>query len=108
MSLADTPAFAQFKDVFKGDLVLPTDTEYKASIRRWSVLAERPAGLVAFIKDEQDVAAAVNFAVKQKLEIAIKGRSSLRHPRHTGPRPYTERWRAQSVWSVLYRWRCRD
>jgi FAD/FMN-containing dehydrogenase len=75
MSLADNPAFAQFKAVFKGDLVLPTDLEYKASLRRWSVLAERPAGLVAFVKDDHDVAAAVKYAVQQKLEIAVKGKS---------------------------------
>jgi len=78
MTITESPAYAQLKSVFKGEMVLPSDAEYKDSLKRWSVLAERQAGMIAFVKDEDDVAAAVKFAVEAKLEIAIKGRSSLR------------------------------
>jgi FAD/FMN-containing dehydrogenase len=37
--------------------------------------SRRPAGVVAFVKDEEDVAAAIKFATDAKLEIAIKGES---------------------------------
>lgn len=80
MSLAESPAFIHFKSTFKGDLILPSDTEYKASLARWSVLAERQAGIVAFVRDEQDVSAAIKFAVNQKIEIAIKGESDRPFP----------------------------
>jgi len=75
MTFTESPAYAQLKSVFKGELVLSSDAGYKDSLKRWSVLAERQAGVVAFVKDEDDVAAAVKFAVEAKLEIAIKGRS---------------------------------
>jgi len=78
MSFTESPAYAQLKSVFKGELVLPSDAEYKDSLKRWSVLAERQAGAVAYVKDEEDVAAAVKFAVEAKLEIAIKGMSPSR------------------------------
>jgi len=76
MSFARTQAYIQFKSIFKGTLVLPGDKNYKDSLKRWSVLAERPAGLVAFVKDAEDVSAAVKFARQVKLEIAIKGEST--------------------------------
>jgi hypothetical protein len=77
MSFTQSLAYAQLKSAFKGDFVLPSDEGYKDSLKRWSVLAEREAGVVAFVKDENDVAAAVKFAVSQKLEIAIKGKLSF-------------------------------
>jgi hypothetical protein len=77
MDITQSDAYIQLKSVFKGDLVLPTDDTYTESIKRWSVLAERPAGMVAFVKDEEDVAAAVRFGVERKMEIAIKGESML-------------------------------
>jgi hypothetical protein len=77
MTFTQSDAYIQLKSIFKGDLVLPTDNTYRESIKRWSVLAERPAGIVAFVKDEEDVAAAVRFGVESKMEIAIKGESML-------------------------------
>jgi hypothetical protein len=77
MSFTQSLAYTQLKSVFRGQLVLPTDTGYRASLKRWSVLAERNAGVVAFVKDEEDVAAAVKFAVAEKVEIAIKSKSAF-------------------------------
>lgn len=75
MSFTELPAYTKVKSVFKGELVLPSDANYKDSLKRWSILAERLAGVVAVVKDEEDVAAAVKYAVEAKLEIAIKGMS---------------------------------
>jgi hypothetical protein len=77
MAFAGSEAYIQLKSIFKGDLTLPTDDTYKESIKRWSILAERPAAVVAFVRDEGDVSAAVKLAVEAKLEIAIKGKSLL-------------------------------
>jgi len=75
MAFTESAAYIQLSSTFKGDLILPTDGTYKESLHRWSILAERPAGVVAFVRDEDDVSAAVKFAVEDKLEIAIKGMS---------------------------------
>ena len=77
MLFIQSTAFKQLKAVFKGTLVLPTCPNYQESLKRWSILAERPAGVVAFVEDEGDVSAAVRFATEAKLEIAIKGKSLL-------------------------------
>jgi len=76
MSFTGSEAYIQLKSIFKGDLILPADDTYKESLERWSILAERPAGVVAFVRDEDDVSAAVKFAVEAKLEIAIRGMST--------------------------------
>jgi len=75
MSFIQSTAYKQLKAVFKGTLVLPTCSNYQESLKRWSILAERPAGVVAFVQDEGDVSAAIKFATEAKLEIAIKGKS---------------------------------
>jgi hypothetical protein len=77
MEFTGSEAYIQLKSIFKGDLILPTDDNYKESLTRWSILAERPAAVVALVRDEGDVSAAVKFAVDAKLEIAIKGKSRL-------------------------------
>lgn len=73
MCFTQSTAFCEFKSVFKGDLVLPRDSNYQDELKRWSVLAERRAGLVGFVKIEEDISAAVKFAVEAKVEIAVKG-----------------------------------
>jgi len=73
MCFTQSTAFDRFQSVFKGDLVFPTDSNYQNDLKRWSVLAERRAGLVAFVKDDEDVSAAVRFAVGARVEMAVKG-----------------------------------
>lgn len=77
MAFTESEAYIQLESIFKGDLIIPADDNYQESIKRWSILAERPAAVVAFARDEGDVSAAVKFAVEAKLEIAIKGKSLL-------------------------------
>ncbi|PFH52593.1 hypothetical protein AMATHDRAFT_46144 [Amanita thiersii Skay4041] len=59
--------------VFKGDIVTPTDPGYSDAITRWAANATRKASVVAFVKDEQDVASAIKFAKSNALPIAIRG-----------------------------------
>ena len=73
MLLKYKPAFMNLKKTFKGDLILPDHPEYTKAIARWCHTAERFAGLVAFVRDEEDVALVIRFTVSEKMEIAVKG-----------------------------------
>lgn len=63
----------------KGDVILPDHETYSISIARWSKLAERQAAAVVFARDEHDVAATIEFAREQKLELAVKGTAKISH-----------------------------
>ncbi|RDB18319.1 6-hydroxy-D-nicotine oxidase [Hypsizygus marmoreus] len=65
--------FSVFKSTFKGDIVTPTDPDYEAAIARWACNAQRRAKIVAFVKDEADVALAIKYAKTSNLPIAIRG-----------------------------------
>lgn len=71
-----TGELQQFRHDFQGEIVLPSDSEYKQAISRWSVLAEREAGVVTYPKDANDVSLAVKFATSQNLELAVRGELS--------------------------------
>ena len=58
---------------FKGDLVRPGDPGYDDALKRWAANAARKASVVAFVKDEQDVAFAIKYARDRGLPIAIRG-----------------------------------
>ena len=57
---------------FKGDIVTPTDPNYKDAIARWAANAERPARIVAFVKDPADVSLALRYARDNNLQVAIR------------------------------------
>jgi FAD/FMN-containing dehydrogenase len=61
------------QQVFKGDIVTSSDCDYDAAISRWAPNAERKAKIVAFVKDAEDVSAAITFAKASKLLLAIRG-----------------------------------
>lgn len=65
--------FSSFSKAFTGDLVVPGDAEYDASIARWAGNAQRNAKVVAFVKSPEDVALALAYAKANKLPIAIRG-----------------------------------
>ncbi|TDL29767.1 FAD-binding domain-containing protein [Rickenella mellea] len=65
--------FASFKSSFKGDVVTPSDPDYAKAISRWAVNSQKPAKVVAFVKDAEDVSLAIKYASGAKLPIAIKG-----------------------------------
>jgi FAD/FMN-containing dehydrogenase len=59
--------------IFKGDIVTPSDPDYAESIARWATNAVRNARIVAFVKDSEDVSLALKFIRDNKLPLAIKG-----------------------------------
>jgi FAD/FMN-containing dehydrogenase len=63
---------SSLKQSFKGDIVTPTDPGYKEAIARWSAIAERPARIVAFVKDTTDVSLALKYARDNNLPVAIR------------------------------------
>lgn len=65
--------FTSFQESFKGEIVTPTDPDYKKAIARWASNAERNAKIVAFVKDAEDVAVAISYAKANKLPLAIRG-----------------------------------
>lgn len=72
MSTAD---FASFQKSFTGELVTASSPPavYEAAIARWAKNAIRRARIVAFVKNPQDVAAAIKYARAAGLGIAIRG-----------------------------------
>ena len=62
-----------FKQSFKGDVVTPGDDGYSEAISRWAANAERPARVVAFVKDTDDIALALKYARTNQLQVAIRG-----------------------------------
>ncbi|KZP17094.1 FAD-binding domain-containing protein [Athelia psychrophila] len=65
--------FSSFTQAFTGDLVVPGNVDYEASIARWARNAQRNAKVVAFVKTSEDVALALAYAKANKLPIAIRG-----------------------------------
>ena len=61
-----------FRATFKGDIVTPADAAYPAAIARWALNAVRPAAVVAFVRDAEDVARALRYAQAAGLAIAIR------------------------------------
>lgn len=61
------------RNSLKGDVVTPDSPDYTEAIKRWSKGAVRKAAVVAFVKDAEDVAKAIDFAAQNKLPIAIRG-----------------------------------
>ena len=65
--------FERLKAAFKGEIVTPTDPNYKEALTRWAHNAEKPAKVVAFAKDAEDASIAIRFAVSERLPIAVRG-----------------------------------
>jgi hypothetical protein len=61
------------RSVIKGDIVVPGDEDYPTAIVRWCATAERPAGLVVYVKDEEDILSVLEVALKHKTDIAVRG-----------------------------------
>nr|XP_018266871.1 uncharacterized protein I303_00851 [Kwoniella dejecticola CBS 10117]OBR89029.1 hypothetical protein I303_00851 [Kwoniella dejecticola CBS 10117] len=70
--LTDLPDFALLQSEFQGDLVLPSDEGYEKSLKRWASTAQKKAGLVAFVKVEEDIIAILRFVRKNSLDLAVK------------------------------------
>ncbi|TDL18747.1 FAD-binding domain-containing protein [Rickenella mellea] len=65
--------FSAFQAAFQGDLITPLHPDYEKSIARWAANAVRRAKVVAFVKNAEDSALAIKYAVSSKLPVAIRG-----------------------------------
>jgi hypothetical protein len=73
MTFTNIQAFKDLKDIIQGDIIIPSDAGYGDALKRWSKLAEKPAGAVVFVKSNKDVSAVIRFVVEQKVDLASKG-----------------------------------
>jgi FAD/FMN-containing dehydrogenase len=70
---------ALFSDGFTGDVVIPGDPQYAASLTRFAKNAKRNAALVAFVKSAEDVSRVIKFVNSQSsatgtpIHTAIRG-----------------------------------
>ncbi|KAI8316533.1 6-hydroxy-D-nicotine oxidase [Colletotrichum sp. SAR11_240] len=57
----------------QGDVILPGDEGYEASLERWSIVCIKPAAVVVKPKSAQDVSAAIFFATKHSIPFTTCG-----------------------------------
>jgi FAD/FMN-containing dehydrogenase len=67
------PDFVAFRSAFKGDLITPDHPDYETSLSRWAANAQRRAAIVAFVRDDADVALALRYARGAGLGVAVRG-----------------------------------
>lgn len=65
--------FDQFRAAFKGDILTEEAPDYNQAIARWAANSERRAKYICFVKNTDDVALALKFAIANGLKIAIRG-----------------------------------
>ncbi|PVF97273.1 FAD-binding domain-containing protein [Serendipita vermifera] len=58
---------------FTGDLIIPSDPDYQASLRRFAKNAQRNAALVAFVKSSEDVSRVIKFASANSVPLVVRG-----------------------------------
>ena len=75
MEFVNTEAFNALRSIMEGDIIVPSDPTYDESLKRWSRLAEKDAGAVIFVRTNQDVSEIIKYAVSNKIDLAIKGKS---------------------------------
>jgi FAD/FMN-containing dehydrogenase len=71
--IEDRSAYAHLERSFRGDLVGPDHPAYEAQRRVWNGSIDRRPALIARCADRADVVAALAFARRAGLAIAIRG-----------------------------------
>jgi FAD/FMN-containing dehydrogenase len=69
----DHRAVASFQEMFRGDVVLPGNSDYEAARVVWNGMIDRHPAVVVRPTDAEDVISAVGFAREQDLVIAVRG-----------------------------------
>lgn len=69
----DDAALAAFRRAFRGELILPGDTDYEEGRRIWNGTIDKHPALIARCTGTDDVVAAVGFARTQGLLVAVRG-----------------------------------
>jgi FAD/FMN-containing dehydrogenase len=68
----DDSAVEELRKEFDGDLVRPTDSAYDAARRAWNGMVDKYPAIVVRPRGTADVVAAVRFARRHDLEIAVR------------------------------------
>lgn len=71
--MLDSTSLAAFAQVFRGDLIAPTDARYDDARRLYNGMIDKRPALIAYCSDVADVVAAVNFGRDRKLLVAVRG-----------------------------------
>jgi len=69
----DVAALEKLRTDFRGQLILPGDSEYDRSRVVWNAVADRHPALIARCTRVEDVIAAIRFAREHDLVIAVRG-----------------------------------
>jgi len=69
----DVASLSVLRDGFRGQLVLPGDEDYDRSRVVWNAIADRRPAIIACCTGVPDVVAALRFARKHSLTIAVRG-----------------------------------
>ncbi|PYH75712.1 FAD binding domain protein [Aspergillus uvarum CBS 121591] len=73
-SMLNMSTIQELRDQLPDSIVLlPGSEEYRASIKRWSDGAEKPAALVILPSTERDISTAITFAKKHGMDLAVAG-----------------------------------
>src|SRR5438094_9677810 len=70
----DDSALEELRKAFDGELVRPLDPAYDMARRAWNGMVDKRPALIARPRGTADVVAAVEFAGKRDLEIAVRCR----------------------------------
>lgn len=66
-------SFDTFKQQFHGDVITSEHPDYEQAISRWSACSVKRARIVAFVKDDADVATAIKYASSENIPLAVRG-----------------------------------
>ena len=81
-------AISHFNGKFRGELVSPGDAEYDDLRKVYNAMIDRRPAIIARCAVAADVAACINFAREQDLEVSVRGGG------HSWPGKSRLRWRA--------------
>ena len=77
--MIDQATIEEFKASLRGQLIQPSDEDYKEACKIYNAMIDRRPGMIARCADVADVMAAVNFARENNTLVAIRGGG------HNGP-----------------------
>ena len=69
----DTAAIEAFRSTLRGDIVLPSDSDYEETRKLWNGMIDKRPGMIVRCAGVSDVINSVNFARNHKLLLAVRG-----------------------------------
>ncbi len=69
----NTPAVEQFRSALRGQLITPADPDYQQARRVYNGMIDRHPAAIARCVDAADVSAALRFARRHSLTVAVRG-----------------------------------